>query len=232
MVRAANTTLGHHEAGELPAGRYVLVSVRDEGVGMDASTIAHAFEPFFTTKERGRGTGLGLSTVFGIVKQCGGHVAIESELGEGTTVHVYLPIADAVATIRTPPRARAAGATNDETILLTEDQDSVREIATSILRRAGYVVIPCAAPAAALAVIARGDRVDLLLTDVVMPKMNGRELAERARAQRPFLKVLFMSGFADDVVLEHAMLSPDTGFMDKPLTPEKLTQKVRALLDG
>jgi two-component system cell cycle sensor histidine kinase/response regulator CckA len=230
-VRASNATLGNHEVGELPAGRYVLVSVRDEGAGMDASTVAHAFEPFFTTKERGRGTGLGLSTVFGIVNQCGGHVAIDSKVGVGTTVHVYLPIADAVATVRTPPRPRAAQAQNDETILLTEDQENVREIATNVLRRAGYVVIPCASPIDALAILERGARVDLLLTDVVMPKMNGRELAERARIQRPLLKVLFMSGYADDIVLEHAMLSPNTGFMDKPLTPEKLTQKVRALLD-
>ncbi len=214
------------------AGPHVLLAVSDSGVGMDAATQARIFEPFFTTKEKGKGTGLGLSTVYGIVKQSGGSIWVYSEPGVGTTFKIYLPVAkgssDRVPMMR--PKARV-GAGN-ETILLVEDQDEVRVAASRILKRATYHVLEARSPADAILICEKhAAKIHLLLTDVVMPQMGGRLLAERLMAMRPNMKLLFMSGYTDDAVLNHGILDSDVAFVQKPLTPDALTKKVREVLD-
>jgi PAS domain S-box-containing protein len=213
----------------LPPGHYVRVSVADSGTGMDAATRARIFEPFFTTKERGKGTGLGLSTVFGIVEQSGGRVFVESEVGRGTTFTVLLPSIEGPADAGMRPEDGHA-LRGSETVLLVEDDDSVREVGCRILRGAGYRVIEASGPDEALAVCARGEGIDLLLTDVVMPGMNGRELAAQARRGGAVTKVLLMSGYADDPALRGADVS-QFQFLRKPFTRSSLSRKVREALD-
>ncbi len=213
-------------------GPHVMLAVSDTGRGMDKATQARIFEPFFTTKPHGKGTGLGLSTVFGIVKQSGGSIFVYSEVGMGTTLKIYLP--KAAGTLEqtlapTPSRKLVHGS---ETVLLVEDEDKVRSIASLILRRAAYQVIEAREPAEALSVCKQHpEQIHLLLTDVVMPKMNGRQLAERVKALRPTVKVLFMSGYTDDAILRHDVLGSDVAFLQKPFTPDSLTRKVREVLD-
>ncbi|MCC6527090.1 MAG: response regulator [Polyangiaceae bacterium] len=232
-VGTANAHLDDSYAAEhvgVAAGDYVMLSVNDTGSGMDKATQSRAFEPFFTTKERGKGTGLGLSTVFGIVNQSGGHIWLYSEPGVGTTFKIYLPRTRGQHRPESLPPQIALGGT--ETILLAEDDDQVRTVAEGILRRAGYRVIATTSPAAALAVCAdQAVSFDLLLTDVVMPKMSGRELAERIGIERPGIRVLFMSGYTDDAVLRHGVLEAGVAFIQKPLTPAALGRKVREVLD-
>jgi CheY-like chemotaxis protein len=219
-------------------GRHVVLSIIDTGMGMDKETKAHIFEPFFTTKRRGQGTGLGLPTVFGIVTQNKGHIRVFSEPGMGTTVRIYLPCTEKTVTQReAPPQplrpASAKLVRGSETVLVVEDEQDVRDLAVQVLRSCGYQVL--AAPGGPEALqISQGfeDPRDLLLTDVVMPHMNGRELAEQLQDQRPTLKVLYMSGYADDAIGHHGVLSSGAAFLSKPLTIEALTHKVRALLDG
>jgi two-component system cell cycle sensor histidine kinase/response regulator CckA len=215
------------------AGSYVMLSVSDTGSGMDRATQGRIFEPFFTTKEMGKGTGLGLSTVFGIVKQSGGHIWVYSELGQGTTFKVYLPRTDAGVDMseRTgPPPATLHGA---ETILLAEDDEQVRTLTVSILRKHGYHVLEAASGADALSVCERFSGViHLLLTDVVMPRMSGRELWERLAPLRPAMKVVFMSGYTDDAIVHHGVVSSEFGFLQKPLLPGKLLGKLRQVLDA
>jgi PAS domain S-box-containing protein len=213
------------------AGRYVMVAVSDTGVGMDAETRSRVFEPFFTTKEKGKGTGLGLSTVFGIVQQSGGHVTVYSEPGMGSTFKVYLPCVEEDAR---PTRADAArepipGGTG--TILLVEDEASLRAIIGELLRDAGYTVTEAASPEEALA-LAQDQRepIHLLLTDVVMPKMNGRALARALARVWPRMKVLFMSGYTDDAIVQHGVLEPGIAFLEKPFTADALARKVRDVL--
>jgi two-component system cell cycle sensor histidine kinase/response regulator CckA len=216
-------------------GPYVHFAVSDTGCGMDAATQARIFEPFFTTKEKGRGTGLGLSTVYGIVKQSGGNIWVYSEPGQGTTFKIYLPrelsakmtvTASRLAAIHTPP-------TGTETILLVEDEEAVRNVAKRILREAGYTVLTAATASDALLTCqAYQDKVHLLLTDVVMPQMSGRALAERLLLARPGIKVIYMSGFADDAILHHGTLAPGTHFIGKPFSAADLTKKVREVLDS
>ncbi|MBL8721445.1 MAG: response regulator [Myxococcales bacterium] len=213
-------------------GRHVMLAVRDDGIGMDEATQTRIFEPFFTTKGPGKGTGLGLSTVFGIVKQCGGHIWLYSEPGFGTTFKVYLPRATKGA-VRTALPVAPARRDGTETILLAEDHEQVRAVATGILERAGYRVLSVAAPELALRLLdEHGEGIHLLLTDVVMPAMNGRELAERVRARWPAMPVLFMSGYTDDVIVRHGELDPRAFFVEKPLTADRLLHKVREALDG
>jgi len=217
-------------AGVTP-GPYVLLAVSDTGVGMDKATQARAFEPFFTTKEQGKGTGLGLSMVFGIVKQSEGHIWLYSEPGVGSTFKIYLP------EIARPADPRPAGAVRPptggrETILLVEDEDQVRKVALTILRQLGYHVLEAATPAEALShCVGHKGRIDMLLTDVVMPRMSGREVADRVAILRPGLVVLYMSGYTDDAVLHHGVLDADMAFVQKPLTPALLGRKVRDVLD-
>ena len=213
-------------------GEYVMLSVSDTGIGMDKVTQSRAFEPFFTTKQQGKGTGLGLSTVFGIVKQSGGHIWLYSEPGAGTTLRIYLPRVDGaavpIAAARTGP-ARGGS----EKILLVEDEDQIRRVASAVLSRAGYRVVEARRPAEALELFAReAETFDLLLTDVVMPEMSGRQLAERLTAARAGIRVLFMSGYTNDAILHHGVLAPGVSFIQKPLTPDTLIRKVREVLDG
>jgi len=212
-------------------GKYVLLAVHDTGVGMDAATKARLFEPFFTTKEPGRGTGLGLATVYSIVKQSSGYIWAYSELGQGTTFKIYLP-----AVVGTPEsavlRAAATVARGSETVLVVEDQPDVRALTARILESRGYTVVAAENANEAMHVASRYlKRIDLLLTDVVMPGINGRELARLMTGQRSDLKVLFVSGYTGEAIREHGLLERSAAFLQKPFTPDALAQKVRDVLD-
>jgi two-component system cell cycle sensor histidine kinase/response regulator CckA len=219
-------------AGVSP-GSYVMLALTDTGVGMTKEVQGRVFEPFFTTKEKGKGTGLGLSTVANIVRQRGGHVWVYSEPGKGTTFRVYLPRIGGGASDRPssiPPSA--ASGKGNETILLVEDDEQVRAVACSILRRQGYRVLEAGNGGEALMVCEQhASPIHLLLTDVVLPKMSGRQIAERLLAIRPKMKVLFMSGYTDEAVHQHGVLESDAACLQKPLTPEALSRTVRDLLD-
>ncbi|MFB3826217.1 MAG: ATP-binding protein [Bryobacteraceae bacterium] len=213
-------------------GPYVLIAVSDTGVGMDAQTRARLFEPFFTTKAQGRGTGLGLSIVFGIVKQSGGNVEVYSEPGKGTSVKVYLPRADQPA-IREMPGGHPEAQRGSETILLVEDDEMVRGLVRQTLEREGYKLLDAAAPEQALR-IARDYRepIHLMITDVIMPRLNGRELAGKMSGLRPQMRVLFMSGYTDNAVVANGVLDSEMPFIQKPFTPAALAQKVRQVLEA
>jgi len=211
-------------------GSYVLVTVTDTGSGMDEATKTRLFEPFFTTKEIGKGTGLGLATVYGIVKQSNGYIWVYSELGHGTSFKVYLPRVTDTAAATTETRLPLNNG-GTETILLAEDASAVRAVAQEILKRLGYTVLVANDGHSALQLArARSDTIHLLITDVIMPEMSGRQLADRLKEQRPGLKVLFVSGYTDDAIVRHGMLEPGIAFLQKPFTPQKLARKVREVL--
>jgi signal transduction histidine kinase/ActR/RegA family two-component response regulator len=212
-------------------GPHVMLAVSDTGTGIPREIQAQIFEPFFTTKEQGKGTGLGLATVYGIVKQSGGYIEVDSEPRQGTTFRIYLPRLEAAVTVdRSVRPAAAAGGT--ETILLVEDEEGVRELARDILRASGYTVLEARNGAEALLLCERHQGpLDMLLTDVVMPRMSGRELAERLAPLRPELSVLYMSGYTDDAVIRHGVLAAGTAFLQKPFTPAALVLRVRETLD-
>lgn len=217
---------------DIAPGRYVVIAVSDTGCGMDEKTKSRIFEPFFTTKEPGKGTGLGLATVFGIVKQSGGHIAVYSEPGSGTTFRIFLPKVEPVSEPRTEDKAHRPLARGTETVLVVEDADLVRNLACRILRSQGYNVLEANTGREALAICdTHPGTIHLVLTDVVMPEMNGRQLAEQLRHGKRPLKVLFMSGYTDDAVVRHGLLEADTNFLQKPFSPTTLTQKVRGILD-
>jgi two-component system, cell cycle sensor histidine kinase and response regulator CckA len=212
-------------------GAYAQLVVSDTGYGMDRDTLAHAFEPFFTTKSVGQGTGLGLSTVYGIIKQSDGYVWAYSEPGQGTTFKIYLPVEEADVSTPTPEQAHEP-ATSGEVIMVVEDEESVRTMTGRLLASEGYGVLEVANGREALALVASGStRIDLVITDVAMPVLNGRELADRLRQIRPGLPVLFMSGYTDDEMVRRGLIDPDHPFLSKPFTPEVLATKVRSLLD-
>ncbi len=212
-------------------GRYVMLAVSDTGTGMTPETRARIFEPFFTTKEKGRGTGLGLSTVYGIVKQSGGYVWVYSELGRGTTFKIYLPRVDAAPETLLPAREPSTVA-GTETILLAEDDAVLRPLARGLLEKLGYRVLDAADAAEALEAARQySDVIHLLLTDVVMPGASGRELARQLETTRPATKVLYVSGYTDDAIVHHGMLEPGLNFLQKPFTPAALARKVREVLD-
>jgi signal transduction histidine kinase/CheY-like chemotaxis protein len=216
----------------LRPGPHVRLAVSDSGQGMSPETRAHAFEPFYTTKPVGEGTGLGLATVYGIVTQAGGHVGVESEPGRGTRFDIYLPRTSEVRLPLTPPPHRSSRRGN-ETVLVVEDEPSVRELTVRTLRAGGYRVLAASNGREALDVVARSPQgFHLLLTDVVMPDMGGRQLADTLLSGRPDLAVLFVSGHAEDVIAHHGVLDPGVHFLAKPFTPAALQEKVRSLLDG
>jgi signal transduction histidine kinase len=224
-----------YAADHYPArpGPYVMIAVSDTGTGMSEETQAHMFEPFFTTKEKGKGTGLGLATVYGIVKQSGGFIWVYSELGHGSTFKIYLPrVAE--------PSERSAGAAptgaqrsrGTETVLLAEDEPPVRAVARQVLERHGYTVLEAPSAESALDIATRySGTIHLLLTDVIMPGMNGRELATRLAGLRPEARVIFMSGYTDDAVTRHGVLEPGSTYLQKPFTPDAIARKVREVLD-
>ncbi|MFN8589255.1 MAG: ATP-binding protein [Candidatus Eisenbacteria bacterium] len=233
-ITTRETTLDAADAATCPdarPGAFVELRVRDDGSGMDPATQAHIFEPFFSTKGLGRGTGLGLSTLFGIIQQLGGHIRVESAPGAGSTFRILLPRVDAAPTPDVPPRTTTARPVCTETILLAEDDADVRRLLADGLRRTGYTVLEAATPHAALELAERHDgTIHVLLSDVVMPEMNGRVLAGHVVKWRPSIRVLFMSGYTDDAVLQNGVLEPGYGFIQKPLTFETLRRKLRDLL--
>jgi CheY-like chemotaxis protein len=217
---------------EVAPGSYVLMALSDNGVGMDEETQQHIFEPFYTSKEPGKGTGLGLSTCYGIVKQAGGYIWVYSELGEGTTFKVYLPrvLEHEESPWEAPPPESLRGT---ERILIAEDNEHVRIIASRSLAELGYVVVQTTNPDEAIAAAeSAAQPFDLLLTDVVMPGMNGKQLAERLQAAQPGLRVLFMTGYTANAVVHRGVLEPGTHLVQKPFTPESLAEKVRQVLDA
>jgi two-component system cell cycle sensor histidine kinase/response regulator CckA len=213
-------------------GTYAVLAVTDTGHGMDRETLAHAFEPFFTTKGLGKGTGLGLSTVYGFVKQSGGYVWAYSEPGQGTVVKVYLPLVDLPAVSGTSPRSSGHDAVVRRTVLVVEDEPQVRRMAARALAEVGHRVLEAGDGREAITVLARaGQGVDLVLTDVAMPGMSGRELADRLHLARPDVRVIFMSGYADDEIVRRGLLGPDQPFIQKPFTPATLVRRIAELTE-
>jgi PAS domain S-box-containing protein len=213
-------------------GRYVMLAISDTGTGMDADTVAHIFEPFYTTKESSRGTGLGLSTVYGIVKQSGGYIWVYSEPGQGSTFKVYLPRVDEAVPDESKKQRDLSNRRGTETILLVEDEEAVRELTRIVLAAQGYNVVMAEIPAEAERICeTHSGEIHLLLTDVMMPGISGRELASRVSALRPNIRVLFMSGYTDNVIAQGGMLEEGIAFLQKPFTPAALVRKVRDVLN-
>jgi signal transduction histidine kinase/CheY-like chemotaxis protein/PAS domain-containing protein len=217
----------------IDAGQYVLIAVADTGAGMAADVIEKAFDPFFTTKGAGKGTGLGLSQVYGFVRQSGGHVKIYSELGVGTSVKVYLPrhYGEAAVGEQAKRLARIERGLHSEIILVVEDDDRVRALSVEALKELGYNVVEASGPSQALRILDEGQQVSLLFTDVVMPDMSGRQLADRALGKRPNLKVLYTTAYTRNAIVHNGMLDPGTNLLTKPFSIEELAAKVRKILD-
>ena len=236
VIATANATLDESYTRQHPgskAGEYVMLSVTDTGTGIDAETLAHIFEPFFTTKERGKGTGLGLATVYGIVKQSGGYVWVASTLKKGTSFEVYLPRIEEAVTVVEPAVPFIETFQGAETILLVEDADALRKLTHMLLEQHGYHVLAAANGMDALLMAQqRADRIDLLVTDVVMPGLNGRALAKQLESLQPGLKVLYVSGYTDDAIVDHGVLEADIHLLHKPFSEESLIRKVREVLDA
>ena len=236
ILETSSVTLDDSYVGQhlgAAAGPFVLLSISDTGCGMDQETLSHIFEPFFTTKEKGKGTGLGLSTVYGIVKQCGGYVMAYSESGRGSTFKVYLPYASGIPEAPRAPGRRAELPGGNETILLVEDETALRELTRGLLETAGYTVLEAANVEDAIRLAETAHRkIDLLLTDVVMPGMDGHELSRRLTSTCPSLKVLYMSGYTDDVIVHRGVLNRGASLLQKPFGRAGLLEKVRQVLDS
>jgi CheY-like chemotaxis protein len=217
--------------GDLPPGRYAVIAVSDDGMGMAPEARARVFEPFFTTKSPGRGTGLGLATVFGIVKQSGGGMYVQSELGRGSTFEAYVPSTDEPLTAAVSARQPSYAAGNG-VILVTEDDVSVRKVVVTVLQRAGYSVLAAPGPWEALQLAAEHNgAIDLLVTDVVMPMMSGKALSQRLSQSRPEMAVLYMSGYTDQALLQGGVLDAGIHLLSKPFTPERLLELVAQALN-
>jgi CheY-like chemotaxis protein len=234
-INTANATLEdaftRDHVGCEPGG-YVMISVTDAGIGMSPDTLSRVFEPFFTTKEQGKGTGLGLSTVYGIVKQSGGCVVAESELGRGTAFRVYLPRVNEPLDLEDPRAAEPAYYRGTECVLLVEDDNAVRALARAVLEQQGYTVIEAADPLEAIELAQSYEStIDLVLTDVIMPRMSGRDLAARVTEVRPGVRVLYMSGYARHLMTNQGVLEAGVEFLEKPFAPQALAFKVREVLD-
>jgi two-component system cell cycle sensor histidine kinase/response regulator CckA len=235
-IDTRNVTLDEAYAArhvDVRQGPYVQMAVSDTGTGMDEATRNRIFEPFFTNKETGKGTGLGLATVYGIIMQSGGHIWVDSEPGHGTTFKIYLPIVDEAPARPEPELSTAEAPDGSETVLLAEDEDGIRELIVNLLREKGYTVLASADPAEARRI---GENhagpIHLMLTDVVMPGMSGRDLARSLAGVRPDMEVLYMSGYTNDAIFHHGVLDEGIHFLEKPFTPLSLLQKVRQVLDG
>jgi PAS domain S-box-containing protein len=234
-LETANVTLDSNYAKAhiaVRSGSYVMIAVSDTGSGMDDATKARLFEPFFTTKGSGKGTGLGLSTVFGIVKQSGGSVEVYSEQNRGTSVKVYLPRIDQPVVLERK-ESRRKTARGSETVLVVEDDEMVRTLVRETLERDGYKILDAPGPIEAQRISEQHpEPIQLLVTDVVMPKVSGRELAQLLTGKRPGMKVLYMSGYTDNAVVNSGILRKEVAFLQKPFTPQALTEKVRDVLEG
>src|SRR5665213_521801 len=235
-LETANVTVGDQNMNrdlELKAGEYVMLAIKDTGTGMSKAVKARLFEPFFSTKEVGQGTGLGLSTCYGIVKQSDGHISVESEPSQGTTFKIYLPQTEQQATtpIHSPVSHDLPRGT--ETILFVEDDPALRDMASALLKRIGYTVLAAANGIEALSLKQqRGtERIDLLFTDVVMPHMGGRELADRVQALSPRTRILFTSAYAENAIVDQGLLNEGVDILKKPFTPSALARKLREVLD-
>ena len=233
IVETANAQVDQMYAGpnvDLKPGRYVVLAISDNGVGMDAETVTHLFEPFFTTKAPGKGTGLGLATAYGIVKQSGGAISVYSEPGRGTTVKIYLPSTEAKAA-EAAEQEPAAAQRGSETILVLEDEARVRKLVCEVLAGHGYHVLEAVRGEEAMRMASEYKGcIHLLLTDVVMPEMSGPQALEQIRARHPNMKVLFMSGYTDEAMMHHGILDSGAPFLQKPFLPDALAQKVRDVL--
>lgn len=216
----------------LTAGRYVVLTVSDTGTGMTPEVQARLFEPFFTTKDVGKGTGLGLATIHGIVARTGGGVNVYSELGLGTSFKVFFPRADVATAKVDVPAPEIPLAVGTHSVLVVEDASGLRELARRLLDRLGYIVFTASSSEEALRLFDENPSIDVLLTDVVMPGINGPELSRRLVERRPALKVLFMSGYTDDAIAQHGVLKPGVVLLNKPFTAETLGRKIRDVLDG
>jgi two-component system, cell cycle sensor histidine kinase and response regulator CckA len=235
-LETANATLDENYANQHQAvepGKYVMLAVSDTGHGMTTETMGRIFEPFYTTKEVGKGTGLGLSMVYGIVKQSGGYIWVYSEPGQGTTFKIYLPRVDQPAEPASAERPLIGGARGTETILLVEDDPQLRELSTSVLSHCGYRVLTASTPEEGIAICESNHRdIRLLVTDVVMPRMNGRQLAERIQKVSPRIRVLYISGYTDNAIVHYGVLDSGLWFLAKPFTLSALVAKVREVLDA
>jgi PAS domain S-box-containing protein len=233
VLRTAPVEVGPGELEDVGPGSYALLAVSDTGTGMDEATRARIFEPFFTTKEPGRGTGLGLATVYGIVKQSGGAIRTETAPGEGASFQIYFPRVDRAVAEQEASPAQPEPEAGKATVLLVEDEEVVRTLVREILEGRGFDVLEAPTPGDALAVAAaRTGRIDLLLTDVVMPRMSGRELAQRFAQLHPESRLLYMSGYTDGAIVSHGVLSEGTMFLQKPFTMESLLAKIGEVLKG
>jgi two-component system, cell cycle sensor histidine kinase and response regulator CckA len=210
-----------------------MLAIGDTGAGMSDEIMARVFEPFFTTKGVGKGTGLGLATCHGIIKQSGGHIAVYSELGRGTTFKIYLPQVEQEMKVHVQSQAPPDLQRGTETILLVEDDPSLREMAGALLKRLGYTVLPAANGVEAMSLVHKQGRghIDLVFTDVVMPQMSGNELAERIRALHPQTKILFTSAYTESSIVHQGVLAKGVALLQKPFTPSALAQKIREILD-
>jgi CheY-like chemotaxis protein len=235
LVETSNVELDEGYCARHPyvrPGRYVLLAVSDTGCGMTEEVKTHIFEPFFTTKPKGSGTGLGLATTYGVVKQSGGSIEVYSEVGKGTTVKIYLPLVEESAreAKEEPHGINLSG--GSETVLLVEDEEVVRDISAAILRKLGYRVLQASNGMQAIGMAREyAHRIDLLMTDVVMPGMNGRELSERLLDIHPETKVLFASGYTEDAIVQHGVLEEGVSFIGKPYSPPALAKKIRDVLE-
>jgi CheY-like chemotaxis protein len=233
-LETCNARLDEAQAHALDvrSGEYVCIAVTDSGSGMPPEVLARAFDPFFTTKSPGKGTGLGLSLIFGFVKQSDGHVKIDSQVGRGTTVSIYLPrYSGASHPVTAAPYEAPTADSKRETVLVVEDEDQVRGMTVEALRNLGYSVVAAAGPEEALDLIGAGTAPHLLFTDVVMPGMSGRTLAEHIKAQQPSIKVVFTTGYTPAELIDEA-LDCGAAWLPKPFTLDQLAAKVRAVLDG